>query len=112
MDYILQCSRRDGAFVAISIWEGGMEDFIRWSNSVMQKLFFNFRITEAQKNIIVEYAKEFGLIFEPNGLREDPEYSDFALEPENNKIIDIRHVDTWENYIIKTPLPQDEVIND
>lgn len=110
MDYILQCLRKNGKLSTVAKWENGlMDNFSKWSKSPKQKVFFNFRISGEQKDILINLMKEYDLTFVPNGLSQNPLYSDFSNDLENNEIVDIRNIDTWQDFIKKEKRSEDIV---
>jgi hypothetical protein len=107
--YLLQCLRLNGELSGWSEWElGQMDDADNWSSSPTQALFFNFRVSETQIERVKELHEEFDIRFDRSYLISNPEFEDFAIQVQNNQIIDIRENPIWEDLISKTPKPVTE----
>ena len=104
MDYLLQCLRLNGGMGGIAPFEDLMLTDV-WQSSPRQVLFYNFRISELQKDRLLELQSDYIIRFNREPLSGNEDYSVFAMAMENNLIIDIREIATWEDMIIKEARP-------
>ncbi len=109
MSKLLQCIRPDGKFVNIVGWEKEMEDDKKWGNSPQQKIFFNFRISEAQETRLNKLNETKIISWNKDILKDNPAYKDFSTQLENNTILNIENIPNWEDFIKKEDRPIESV---
>ncbi len=105
MDYLLQCLRLNGELISwCKFEEGEMDVTERWNNSEMQKIYFNFRISDQQRKRLIELLEMYTITFNAALIKDNELYRNFAIELTHNNIVDIRYIDMWEDMIIKEEL--------
>ncbi len=85
-----------------------MCDYIEYSDSIAVKEseFLIFRISQAQKEKIVDDFNQYKVFVDVANLLIDTGLTGWLSASNSNEIFDLRSVSNWYNYVIKTARPE------